>query len=846
MTRIYPLGIIVLLAALLFLSNALAQDYTQWRLPEGAKSRYGKGWINDIEFSPSGDIVSVATTIGVWTYDVHSGKEVNLFIGDMSGANAIAYTSDGNILAAAHWNRTVCLWDVNSELPTKPRFTFPSHPGPIYAVAISPNNRMIASGGADKVNRGQIEPNGLIKMWDLQTKESLPILPYNSPVSTLAFSPDSRWIAGGSGDGTIAVWDAGTAELIYEFKAHKESVWKVDFSPDSKWLLSVSLDGTGLLKNLVPPSQKPVPLDENGTSPIYAASFSPDEEDSGYTFATGSGDKRIRLWKIHHTNNNGALSPENFFLEGHNDSVWILAFSKDGQNLASGSLDGTVRLWDINFRRERLKLTGHTGGIKALAYTEDNRILACGTGLDGVLRLWDAGTSGQLSTLLDHTGLNKAVVFSRDGRTLASGGSEEHLEGGREDQTILLSDINKILDDFNSNSLLHSLIGNEHGITTLALSSTARDSVPSVPRTLANGGKDARIHLLNVANGRKLKTLIGAESAITALTFDPDNTSLFSGEENGTVREWDALSGARRSSFQNSSDAITALAFSADAHFLATGDEMGKIRVRNFVERHQNFIRTQHTRKITALVFAENGNTLVSGSEDGTILLWDMNEAPLSGEEQNGTLQQDQTNGQTSPEQQPITPQTPQEIARRALASTVLVATQDSNGRGLRYGSGFFVRPGYIATNYHVIDNASRTYFKLVGEEESYWIETIVATDPAHDLALLKVSTLNARTLPLANSDSVQIGEDVYAVGNPRGWEGTVSDGIVSSIRGEDDNKWIQITAPISPGNSGGAVLNNRGEVIGVATLAYSGDYAQNLNFAVPSNYLKALLSEVR
>ena len=247
---------------------------------------------------PSGDLVSVATTIGVWTYDVHTGNEVNLFTGDMSGANAIAYTSDGSLLAAAHWNRTVCLWDVNSDLPTKPRFTFPSHPGPIYAVAISPNNRMVASGGADKTSRGNTEPNGLIKVWDLQTKEPLPILPYNSPVSTIAFSPNSRWIAGGSGDGTIGVWNAGTGELIRKFEAHEESVWKVDFSPDNKWLLSVSLDGTGFLKNLVNLDQEPIPLDENWEPLLSTRQVSHQMiEDDGYTFATGSGDKRIQLWK---------------------------------------------------------------------------------------------------------------------------------------------------------------------------------------------------------------------------------------------------------------------------------------------------------------------------------------------------------------------------------------------------------------------------------------------------------------------------------------------------------------------------------------------------------------------
>ena len=839
MKKIYLLGFTVLLAVLSFLSDIFAQDYTQWRLPEGAKARFGKGWINDIKFSPSGNLISVATTIGVWTYDVHTGKERNLFIGAMSGANAIAYTSDGNTLAAAHWNRTVCLWDVNSDLPTKPRFIFPSHPGPIYAVAVSPNNRMVASGGTDKANRADAEPSGLIKVWDLQTKEPLPILPYNSPVSTLAFSPNSRWIAGGSSDGTIGIWDAGTGKLIHKFKTHKESVWKVDFSPDNKWLLSVSLDGTGFLKNLAHPAQAPIPLEGNRISPIHAASFSPNKEDDGYTFATGSANKQIQLWKTRYSDNDN-LSSDNHLLKGHDDSVWILAFSRDGQNLASGSLDGTVRLWDVNLRHERLKLTGHTGGIKALAYTEDNRILACGTGLDGTLRLWDAGTSGQLSTLFDHAELNKAVTFSSNGKTLASGGSDEHSMDGWEDQTILLSDVNKILEnDLNNNSLLYSLTGNRHGITALALSFSARDLVPSVPRTLASGGKDARIHLLNVANGIELKTLIGAESTITALIFTPNNTSIFSGEENGTVREWNALSGIEQFNFRSSFSAITALAFSSLPRFLAIGDEMGKIRLFDFAEEREKYIFTEHTRKITSLVFAEDGNTLVSGSEDGTILLWNMSEVLL-----NIASQQDQTTTEIPIEQRTTTPQTPQQIAKRALASTVLLATQDANGNTLGYGSGFFVGTGKIATNFHVIKGTTRKYAKLIGEEKWYAIENIAATDEEHDLAVLRVKSINLTALPLANSDNVEIGETVYAVGNPRGFlEGTVSDGIISSIRVERNKRWLQMTAPISPGSSGGPVLNTRGEVIGVSVGGVDG---QNLNFVVPSNYLKALLRRVQ
>ena len=839
MKKIYLLSFTTLLTAVLFLSNVFAQDYTQWRLPEGAKARFGKGWINDIKFSPSGNLISVATTIGVWTYDVHTGKEVNLFTnGDIGGANAISYTSDGSTLVVAHWNRTVGLWDVSSALPTVPYFTFTGHPGPIYAVAVSPNNRMVASGGADKTSREDPKPSGLIRIWDLQTKELRPILRYDSPVSTLAFSPNSRWLAGGSGDGTIRVWDAGTGNLIHEFNEHTESVWKVDFSPDSKWLLSVSLDGTGFLRNLVTPDRQPSILRQHGTS-VYAVSFSPDDGDNGYTFATGSADKRIRLWNTN-ANNDDELSPDSHILEGHNDSVWILAFSRDGQNLASGSLDGTVRLWDMDLLHERLKLTGHTGGIKALAYTEDNRILACGIGLDGILRLWDAGTSGQLSILLDHAGLSKAATFSSDGRTLASGGSEN--------LTILLSDINKVFTGDLNNSLLHSLTGNRDGITALALSSPVHDPrSPSVPNRLASGGKDARIHLLDVATHSILKTLTGAESTVTALTFDPTSKRLFSGEENGTVREWDALTGIERFNFRSSFNAITALAFSPVPRFLAIGDELGKIRLLDFVEEQQKYISTQHTRKITALVFAEDGTTLISGSEDGTILLWDMNEVTLNIEEQDPNLPpEDQTTTETTTEQQSTTAQTPQQIAQKSQKSTVHLLVGDKEGDIFGAGSGFFVSPGYVATNYHVIQQATWIYIKGIGKEKMYVVEGIAAIDESHDLAILKATEIDAPALHLGNSDKVQTGETVYVVGNPKGYEGTFSKGIVSGIRRDGNNTWIQIDAPISPGSSGGAVLNSSGQVIGVATAGHRDEDAQNLNFVVPSNYLKTLLRQVQ
>lgn len=186
--------------------------------------------------------------------------------------------------------------------------------------------------------------------------------------------------------------------------------------------------------------------------------------------------------------------------------------------------------------------------------------------------------------------------------------------------------------------------------------------------------------------------------------------------------------------------------------------------------------------------------------------------------------------------------QTAQVIAKKAFGSTVLLVMEDSNGQPLSLGSGFFVRDGEIASNLHVVEGAARGYAKLVGQKTKYDIEGITSVDAERDLVVLKISASGSQTLSLSNSDAVQVGEPVYAVGNPQGLEGTFSQGIVSSIREVGTDKLLQITAPISPGSSGGPVLNGKGEVIGVSVATFRG--GQNLNFAIPSNYLKTLLGK--
>ena len=196
------------------------------------------------------------------------------------------------------------------------------------------------------------------------------------------------------------------------------------------------------------------------------------------------------------------------------------------------------------------------------------------------------------------------------------------------------------------------------------------------------------------------------------------------------------------------------------------------------------------------------------------------------------------TNPQADPS--PIEPKpilTTREIAEIALGSTVHLLI---NGKSKSWtGSGFVVHDGQIATNHHVIDSMSVGNARLVGKEEIYPVETILDTDKEHDLAVIKIGGIDAPVLSLGDSDTVRIGDKVYAAGNPHGLEGSFSDGIISAIRGDSD-KFFQMTAPISKGSSGGPVFNEKGEVIGVSFATFHD--GQNLNFAIPVNFLKPMI----
>ena len=186
--------------------------------------------------------------------------------------------------------------------------------------------------------------------------------------------------------------------------------------------------------------------------------------------------------------------------------------------------------------------------------------------------------------------------------------------------------------------------------------------------------------------------------------------------------------------------------------------------------------------------------------------------------------------------------QNDEQLAEKALAATVYLEMADRDGNTLGFGSGFFVGQSQIATNFHIIAGAAKGTAKLAGNPTKYTVDGISAIDEKNDLAILKVTGFEGESLPLGDSDIAKTDEMVYVAGNPKGLEGKFSDDAINSIHEGDAKKRFQMTALISPGNSGGPVLNGNGEVIAISLITL--EDGQNLNFAIPSNELKELLTQ--
>jgi S1-C subfamily serine protease len=171
----------------------------------------------------------------------------------------------------------------------------------------------------------------------------------------------------------------------------------------------------------------------------------------------------------------------------------------------------------------------------------------------------------------------------------------------------------------------------------------------------------------------------------------------------------------------------------------------------------------------------------------------------------------------------------------------VRVRVSDALGQPVSQGSGVVVDSGYVITNCHVTNPGDRITVKIGNDE---FQAAVALADEVLDLCRLAVSGLNAPAVTVGSLEGVRTGQRVYAIGAPHGLELTISEGIVSSLRQVKAGTVIQTTAPISPGSSGGGLFDAGGKLVGIVTFQHR--YGQNLNFAIPADWIAQMQSRTQ
>jgi WD40 repeat protein/serine/threonine protein kinase len=373
------------------------------------------------------------------------------------------------------------------------------------------------------------------------------LFPLKHPVSVLgvAFSPDGRWIASGSQDGVVTVWNV-EGQKQFAFQAHKRHVRCVAFRSDGQRLATASWDKTAKVWEFDPQRAQGAPTSPLHTLPhpdiVNSVVFSPD----GQRLASAT-DFSVRIWDID-------AEQQISELPGHGAAGNCLVSGGEQQYLASASGNSMVTIWDWRTGQERHTLRGHDAGVVSLCCSRDGRWLAASSN-DGRIKIWNALTGQEVRTLLGHGSTVYATAFNADGKRLASGGEDETLR----------------LWDLQTGQEVLTLRRHRGSIRSL-------DFSPDGNR-LVSAGLDKTVRIwdarpLGAETGQELVTLASHAGWVFSVAFSPDGRWLASIGDDGKVRLWDhkaVRAGATQPLILDGCMGCKKLAFSHHGRFLATG-----------------------------------------------------------------------------------------------------------------------------------------------------------------------------------------------------------------------------------------------------------------------------------
>src|SRR6266851_1407291 len=458
---------------------------------------------------------------------------------------ALALSADGAFLAAGTATGEVRLWGAADRTPL---LAAQAHTGAVVTVALSADPRSASSAGQGGWLLASGSVDGTVRLWDASStgqgagcaQPRATLDGHSGAVWGVALSGDGRLLASGGLDGTVRLWEAGSDQPVATLHGHTGVVFGVALSRDGGLLASGGVDGA--VKLWEAGSGQPLTTMQSHTGAVWSVALSDDPrsvEDfpssapdsagrGGRLLASGGLDGMVRLWEA----GSGQLLAT---LQGHASIVFGVTLSEDGRLLASGSVDGTVRLWTAASGQLLAALHGHTGATRVVAFSRDGRLLASG-GDDGTVRLYDAGSGRPLATLRGHTGGIRGVALSADGHLLASGG---------EDCLVRLWPLTGVADregmpgmqaEASMGRPLAALQGHTGMVYGVALSADGG--------LLASGGADGTVRLWDAGSGAWLHTLRGHTDMVWGVALSGDGQLAASGGADGTVRLWDVRDGA--------------------------------------------------------------------------------------------------------------------------------------------------------------------------------------------------------------------------------------------------------------------------------------------------------------
>ncbi|WP_157112857.1 WD40 repeat domain-containing protein [Nocardia speluncae] len=385
----------------------------------------------------------------------------------------------------------------------------------------------------------------------------------------------------------------------------------------------------------------------------------------------GSRGAALAAWRIHesdeafHAMLNAASNPRTAKLTGYSGSVFSVAFSPDGRDLAVGSSDGTVRLWDpATGKQIGEPINSHTDPVYAVAFSPDGRVLATGSS-DGPLKLWDPVTRKQIGEPLQQPGGIASVAFSPDGRFLATGNGygtvslwdpvtgkqigEPFGDHNNVVFSVAFSPDSRTLASVSGDVVLWDPVTRRQIVDTHTDYTSGFNSVAFSPdgRFLAtssgDGTNDGTVILWDPVTGKQIGEPLQQPGGIASVAFGPDNRILTTGGGDGTVRLWDPVTGKQVAEpLIGHTGVVDAVAFSPDGRTLATGSGDGTVRLWDPVTGKQIYEPRDQPGGVARVAFSPDDHTLAVSRGD-TVRLWD----PVTGQQTGELL--DRIHGDVGP-----------------------------------------------------------------------------------------------------------------------------------------------------------------------------------------------------